>query len=517
MGYKVVLVADRTLMSIYRNIPLLDFLSCAPAEKIPEILFNFIAPPIISKSGVASVAPYGLRKLEAALLKGYKRSEVIVVNPDRVEDFISPQTKVIGVYTMDPLGLGPISAMFTGGKLTAYTRKYFTDLVTRIKRLKNSRGGRAKLVVGGPGSWQFQYRPEEIEKLGIDNVIVGEADRVASEILLQIEEGSAPEIMVLKQPPKVDEIPSIVNPTLHGMVEVMRGCGRNCEFCDPNLRRARYIPLSKILKEIRVNTKVGIDNVWIHSEDIFLYELEDHKNFIPNMDALLNLFQTVMSEPGVAHSNPTHGTVSAVLAEPDMMSKLSKILRASPDEPIGIQSGLETGSGRLIRRFMPSKAKPFSPEEWGDVVVEGTEVYNVNYWFPAYTLMLGLPGETDDDAWETIRLIDRLERELPRKVGERSHFTVTPISFVPVGLLKGEEFFDSTNLTEAQFCVLYKAWRHTILEIDRMPRSLLHLNPLLKLTFNLLFKFGSRALLSYIKRRSSHQGYDIERVPLLMK
>ncbi|MCP8305399.1 MAG: radical SAM protein, partial [archaeon] len=141
LGYKVVLVADRTLMSEYRGIPLLDFLSCAPTEKIPEILFNFIAPPIVSKSGVASVAPYGLRKLEAALLKGYKRSEVIVVNPDRIEDFISSQTKVIGVHTMDPLGLGPISAMFTGGKLTAYTMKYFADLVTRINRVKNSRGG----------------------------------------------------------------------------------------------------------------------------------------------------------------------------------------------------------------------------------------------------------------------------------------------------------------------------------------------------------------------------------------
>ena len=32
--------------------------------------------------------------------------------------------------------------------------------------------------------------------------------------------------------PVIDEIPNIVNPSMHGMIEVMRGCGRGCKFCD---------------------------------------------------------------------------------------------------------------------------------------------------------------------------------------------------------------------------------------------------------------------------------------------
>ena len=41
--------------------------------------------------------------------------------------------------------------------------------------------------------------------------------------------------------PDLEEIPDIVEPSMHGMVEVMRGCGRGCKFCDV------YIKIIKIL------------------------------------------------------------------------------------------------------------------------------------------------------------------------------------------------------------------------------------------------------------------------------
>ena len=40
--------------------------------------------------------------------------------------------------------------------------------------------------------------------------------------------------------PELDDIPNIVEPSMHGMVEVMRGCGRGCKFCDVTLRSLRY-------------------------------------------------------------------------------------------------------------------------------------------------------------------------------------------------------------------------------------------------------------------------------------
>ena len=83
---KIVLTADRTLMSPYRGLSLATFFGCAPAldphrskssfwykilknQVTPKILFDFICNYIPHTNGVANYAPYGLRKLEAGLLR----------------------------------------------------------------------------------------------------------------------------------------------------------------------------------------------------------------------------------------------------------------------------------------------------------------------------------------------------------------------------------------------------------------------------------------------------------------
>ena len=67
--------------------------------------------------------------------------------------------------------------------------------------------------------------------------------------------------------------------------------------------------------------------------------------------------------------------------------------------------GLETGSVRVAKQIMPSKGVPFSIEDWPSVLVRGLEVLNANNWFPAMTLIVGNPGETDEDVRATIDLI----------------------------------------------------------------------------------------------------------------
>src|ERR687893_3070933 len=103
---KVVLSADRTLMPPYRGISLASFFGCAPAIDVnrdhssiwyhifgnhvtPRMLFDFICNPIPHTNGVANYAPYGLRKVEAALVRdGYSREGVVVFPPDNIQEFI---------------------------------------------------------------------------------------------------------------------------------------------------------------------------------------------------------------------------------------------------------------------------------------------------------------------------------------------------------------------------------------------------------------------------------------------
>ena len=110
-GYRIILTAERCMMSDYHGSLFLGFCACAPKTLWhPFIFFRFICPSAPTyDGGKAKLAPYGLRKVEAALINyGFSKSDVVVAHPDKVEKFLGPETKVIGVTSNDPLGLSLI-------------------------------------------------------------------------------------------------------------------------------------------------------------------------------------------------------------------------------------------------------------------------------------------------------------------------------------------------------------------------------------------------------------------------
>ena len=500
-----------TLMSPYRGISLASFFGCAPAldfnrskdsfwyyilknQVTPRVLFDFICNPIGHNNGIANFAPYGLRKLEASLLSdGYNPGDVVVAHPDYIDKFIGPETEVVGIYEMDPLGMGPVTMTFTfGRKMMSYDELYNRDLHLRINAAKNRNGSKAKVIVGASGTWQYNYDPAKIEEYGLYGIVEGdlggigpELDGVGARFFNAVINGELETSNPFKKSefkveikefvksdrkyhgrffhysdePSIDEIPNIVNPSMHGMIEVMRGCGRGCKFCDVTLRPLRYYPIEKVQKEIEINMKYGgLKNAWIQSDDIFVYGLNPRttKNMQPNREAIEELFKGIM-DTGIEHTNPTHGTLAGAIADERLVPNVSKIIKSSPDNFIGIQCGLETGSIRLIGKYADRKLAPFRPSEWHWVVKEGVKTLNEHYWIPAFTLIMGLDNnESMDDSWETIRLIHELETEQPD-----SKFTVTPLTFVPIGLLEKSNFFDIGNTIDpGKLGVMYKTWQH---------------------------------------------------------
>jgi radical SAM superfamily enzyme YgiQ (UPF0313 family) len=504
---KYVLAADYTLMTDFRGVPLATFFSCIPADYwYSRLVFRILAdPPKLDRNGQPIRVPYGLRKVEAALVKAVGRDEVVIADPSHLERYVKPDTKVVGLHSMDPLGLGPVSMSFTlGGSLTPYTKVKFLELLTRATRP----GHQHKIVLGGPGGWQFDYRPGLQEKLGIDHIVHGETENHVAEVFAAIERGDAPKVQRFTNhtAPRIEEMPRILGPTMHAMVEVMRGCGRGCEFCEVTLRRPRYLPLDMIGAEVAVNTRAGADNIQLHSDDVFLYKLENWKTFEPNEDAVKGLFQFVMDQPGVRHCYPTHGTVSAAAAKPELIEDISEIVHAGPNKWIGIQCGIESGSPKISKAVLNRKSAPFTAEEWPDVVVEGTEILNRNYWFPAFTIILGLPGEAPEDAWMTVDLIDRME-QIPN-----GHFVTAPLTFVPIGALRGEEFYNLDEMIdEARFNIAYRAWRHEVLEMDTVLWKMTDLPFPLRALIVATGRYGGRFILKTMERYAMHRGFRIRR------
>src|SRR4029434_8960756 len=70
----------------------------------------------------------------------------------------------------------------------------------------------------------------------------------------------------------------------------------------------------------------------------------------------------------------------------------------------------DTGASGRAKQIMRSKGVPFPIDEWQSVVIRGLEILNRHNWFPAMTLIVGNPGETDDDTKATLDLIYEVER-----------------------------------------------------------------------------------------------------------
>lgn len=499
----VVLTADETLTSTFRRLPLADFLSCVPYEKVPKAVYRLLDTQLPHRNGILVEAPYSLRKVEAALIEaGYR---VVVAHPRHIHRFIREDTAVVGVSTMDPLGLGPVSIMFTAGVYTAYSAVKFRQLTSRINMIRERRGLKFKLVVGGPGAWQLEGR---LEELRVDHAVIGETEHVIGALMQEIIEDKAPSVIHVAGYPSVDEIPVIRGASYKGMVEVMRGCGRGCSFCTPNLRVARYIPLEKVKAEIEVNVRAGLSRAWIHGDDIFLYRLEDKRSFHPNTEAIVELFREVTSIRGIREANPTHASIAPVVADERLLPELSDALKASRSHWIGVQPGLETGSPRLIRMHMRNKAKPFQPEEWPEVALEATRLLNLSYWFPAYTLIVGLPGEEEEDCWLTARLIASMRR-LRRSMGERGHFAVTPLAYISA--TPGSRWFRPLDdMTEARFHVIYQAWLATAEEVQRSA-SMFTRGLVSSIAVNPVLKLGAKLILNHLRTWGRKMGYDPDR------
>ncbi len=452
MGADVVLTSDRTLMSNYHNNEFLGFGTCAPPNFIPDWFYSFLFfPPIKSKNGTSTQAPYGLRKLEAQLLK--EGFNVVTVTPDKLNEFAS-HARVIGIHTMDPFGIGPASST-----LAAILRKE-PFLANHFRRLLNgsairkAKANGAKIVVGGPGAWQFHYRPEFAEQYGVDCVVEGEAENTIGDLFRTILKGEPiPKHLEVKEvdAPVLSQIPNIVKPSVNGLIEIGRGCCRGCEFCNVTLRPLRWYPFEKIVQEMNVNIAGGVDSCCLHSEDVMLY---GSKNTLPDSSKLLKLHELVMKK--TRSISWSHCSLAAVASNPKLLAEVSEIVQ-SAQTWWGAEVGIETGSPEIAKKIMPAKAHPFKAQDWPEVVRNGMGVMHDNMLIPACTVIVGLPQEREEDVIKTMELIDDLK-------GCRS--LIVPLFFVPLGRLKDENWFKNAELTELHKQLLFQCAEHDFFWLD---------------------------------------------------
>jgi radical SAM superfamily enzyme YgiQ (UPF0313 family) len=463
-GMKIVLTASATEMSDFANSPFMAFVAGFGLGPIPlSFARKSLYPPVPRNSnGRARFAPYGLRKVEAMLLEnGFTESEVVVVHPEDLERFMGPSTKVVGISSMDPTGMGYVSKTYSSiiGGGEPMNAVEFQKLVEHpsIRRFN------PKIVVGGFGSWQLE-RKHVSDAYGVDCVLIGGKPDPIINVFKKLVNGEAVPRVV-----RADEslrswdygtMPLAKHAAIHGAVEISKGCGRNCQFCTPTMQSKVDVPLEKVMREVEMTTREGSDHITLVTEDLFLYGAKS-KDFIPNERAVVKLVKSVADFPGVKSIQASHMSLAPVAQNPRMIKRLAEVLierswYSHGKKPIiTAETGIETGSTRLMTKYMAGKMLPYKPEQWQEVVSNAFGILNDNDWYPLATLIVGLPDEKEEDVLDTLELMDKLR--------DYNAFYV-PLFFVPLEncVLMNKKGAELDSLSKARWDLFIRCWEYNV-------------------------------------------------------
>jgi radical SAM superfamily enzyme YgiQ (UPF0313 family) len=425
----------------------------------------------VTSDGAACYVPAGLRVLEAALLREFPSEDIVACYPEDLDRFIGPDTRVVAVSTHNPLGVtfaAGVYASIFGTNRQPINSFYARDMFARIKASPHRPG--FKVIVGGSGGWQIA-QTDAFDELSVDCIVEGRSESAQTADLFRraLRGEDLPRQVDVGHPMARESILVPEKRTTFGVVEMTTGCGRRCQFCLPDLNPQLDVPKDAIMSGVRANVRGGNRQISLATEDMFIWgQVRTGTPFyFPNREALLDLYSDVVNTPGVDHHVLSHATIAPAVVDPMLIKRLTEIcidkspikiplLSTHPEKRALVPLvGLETASVRVARQIMPSKGVPFTIDDWPSVVIRGLEVLNANNWFPAMTLIIGSPGETDDDVKATLDLVYEVERR-----GLFAFFI--PSVFTPLHDTRMEQkqgVKETSEFSALQWQLMMKCWK----------------------------------------------------------
>lgn len=436
MTAPVILTSENAIASDAFGSSIAGFISALPDTYMKRWISDLYFRVKKDRNNLPIRVPYGLAKVQAALKN--EGIDSIIVDPKSLKYHIGNDTKILGIYTMDGLGLSYGSGItYWIIKLAGlpysgipYISRSFLDIFEDpvVQKFKKN----LKIVVGGPATWQL-IDTDYDKKLNLTLAYDGEFEIEGPALFKKMLSGeSVPARYFATKPVPVSNIPTILTPANGGLVEVTRGCGRGCKFCTPTISgMIRSIPFENIEKEIRLNLEKGeVNGIGLHSEEFFRYGA---KGIEPDPEKVIDLVKKAyrLVKSYGDYSLSTDFTTAAIVAKyPGLVEEVSHYMNEDHHRNF-IEMGIETGSPKLIEAWMPGKVLPFKAEEYPEIVERAIGTLNDNGWVVVGTMIVNLPGETEHDIMLNLELIERL----------KSYRVITfPLPFIPMGALRNRDF-----------------------------------------------------------------------------
>jgi len=398
-GFPIVLTADRTLIADYRI--LFDGMLAASQTTTfpPALLQGLLMPTSPVRDGRAVVAPLGLRRIEAALLQGgFSADDIAVVTPESLHQAIGPATRLVGITSGEPAGAGMNSSTMTeiaGGMI--YPQAMFRKLMRQVQRQIAASHSPARVILGGPGAWQLIDNDAVRREFDIDHVITGYAEGNVAGIFRSLLDNDLLPTVIHGENVPVEAIPPIRGASTMGVVEISRGCGYKCGFCTLGDIPMRHLAPETILADVRTNIANGIYDVASLSEDFFRY---GGRGTTVNPPALIDLLTRLRQLPELRLMQIDHANIISIAQYSDeQLRAVHDLLVSKTNHRFPwVNLGVETVSGELLlANGGTAKMGSVAPAEWGDFCKQQIERLCRAGFFPLISLVVGLPGETEDD------------------------------------------------------------------------------------------------------------------------
>jgi len=193
------------------------------------------------------------------------------------------------------------------------------------------------------------------------------------------------------------------------VVEVMRGCGRGCRFCQAGMlyRPVRELPLPEIISRAnRIIEATGFEEISLSS-----LSTGDHSE----INEVVSCLSRCLGNGRTAISLPS--------LRPDTFS-IKLLERAQPTKKTGVTLAVEAATQRL-RNVINKRL------EEADVLAAAEAAYAAGWRLIKLYFMIGLPTEREEDVHAVVELLHKIADARKRVDGKRGSLNVSIAPFVP--------------------------------------------------------------------------------------